>query len=185
LLQRFLCRVCGYRFSQSIVKVNVVGNVGETFDSGNNDHEVRVVSGSCSDEKVYDGLPFSFGEDVGSHDISNVEKGLNDLPFYNRKTQVCAQKDAKNLNNTTETKTVARFFVYTPSIKRASYRVNWRVDYRLCRTTVFSLESVYEKGKTSRLLLFCWCLLAFSFENQSHDDNGYYNCCCADCYVSC
>jgi len=106
-VQRYLCRVCGYRFSQSSVKVNVMGKVGETFDSGNNNHKVGVASGDGSYEKVYDCLPFSFSEDVGSHDISIVEKGLNNLPFYNRNTQVCANKGAKNLNTTTETKTVA------------------------------------------------------------------------------
>lgn len=73
-----------------------MGKVGETFDSGNNNHEVRVASVDGSDEKVYYGLPFAFGEDVSSHDLSIVEKDLNNLPFYNRNIQVCARKDAKN-----------------------------------------------------------------------------------------
>ena len=76
-----------------------MGKVGETFDSGNNNHEVRVASVDGSDEKVYYGLPFAFGEYVSSHDLSIVEKGLNNLPFYNRNIQVCAQKDAKNLHH--------------------------------------------------------------------------------------
>ena len=72
-VQRYLCRVCVYRFSQSSVKVNVTGKVRETSNSGNDNHKVRVASGDGSDEKVNDGLPFAFGEDVGSHNLSIVE----------------------------------------------------------------------------------------------------------------
>ena len=106
-VQRFLCRVCGYRFSESIVKVNVAGKVGEGLNSGEDDHEVGVASGDASDEKVDDCLPFAFGEDVSSHNTSTVEKDLNNLPFYNSSHQVCVHKDAKNLNATTETKPIA------------------------------------------------------------------------------
>jgi hypothetical protein len=73
-MQRYLCRVCVYRFSQSSVKVNVTGKVRKTSNSGNDNHKVRVASGDSSDEKVNDGLSFAFGEDVGSHNLSNVEK---------------------------------------------------------------------------------------------------------------
>lgn len=109
-VQRFLCRICGYRFSQSGVKVNVAGKVGESLDSGENNHKVRVASGDTSDKKIDDGLSFASCEDVSSHDISIVEKSLNNLPFYNSKRQVRAQKDAKNLNTATETKNVAGEF---------------------------------------------------------------------------
>ena len=106
-VQRFLCRVCGYRFSESSVKVNVMGKVGESLDSGENHQEVRVASRDASYEKVDNGLSFFYGEDVSSHELSIVEKSLNGLPFHSRNSQVCAQKDAKNLNTTTETITVA------------------------------------------------------------------------------
>ena len=72
-VERYLCRVCGYCFSQPSVKVNVTRKVRETSNSGNNNHKVRVASGDGSDEKVNYGLPFAFGEDVGSHNLSNVE----------------------------------------------------------------------------------------------------------------
>ena len=99
-VQRFLCRVCGYRFFESIVEVDVAGKVIESLDSGENDHEVGVTSGDASDEKVNDCLPFALGEDVSSHDISIVEKGLYDLPFYNSKRQVRAQKKHRHYSVT-------------------------------------------------------------------------------------
>jgi integrase len=105
-IQRWLCRNCGFRFSESIVEVNVVGKVGEVFDSAKNHHEVGVASRDAPDKEVDDGLSFALGEDVSSHELSIVEKRLNALSFYNSKRQVCAQKDAKNLNPTTEIKTV-------------------------------------------------------------------------------
>ena len=106
-VQRFLCRVCGHRFSESSVKVNVAGKVVESLDSGENHHEVGVASGDASDEKVDDCSSFASCEDVSSHDVSSVEKSLYGLPFYNSKRQLCASKRAKKLDATTEIKTVA------------------------------------------------------------------------------
>lgn len=82
-IQRYLCCVCGYRFSQSIIEVDITGKVIESLDSGEDDHEVRVASGDTFKKKVNDCLPFVLGEDVSSHDISIVEKCLNAFPFYN------------------------------------------------------------------------------------------------------
>lgn len=107
LVQRFICRDCGYRFSESTVEVDIAGKVAESLDSGEYYHEVGIASGDASDEEVDNSLSFFSGENVSSHEFSIVEKSLNDLPFYNSNHQVCAQKDAKNLNTTTETKTVA------------------------------------------------------------------------------
>jgi integrase len=107
-VQRFLCRDCGYRFSESSVKVNVTVKVDKTLNSKKNYRKVRVTSRDSSVDKVADGLPFLLGEDVGSHDFSIVEKDLNSFSFYNSKRQVCAlDKKAKNLDLTTEMKTVA------------------------------------------------------------------------------
>jgi integrase len=120
-VQRYLCRVCGYRFSQSSVKVNVMGKVRETFDSGKNNHEVRVASLDGSNKKVYDGLSFAFGENVSSHTLSIVEKDLNNFPFNNSNRQLGAlHKKAKKLDTTTENKTVAGTESYAePDVKGA------------------------------------------------------------------
>ena len=106
-VQRYLCRVCGHRFSQSIIKVDVTEKVSEAFHSKKNNGKVRVASRDSSVDEVSDCLPFLFSEDVASHNFSIVEKDLNDLLFYNSKRQVCAQKDAKNLKPQAETKSVA------------------------------------------------------------------------------
>jgi hypothetical protein len=106
-IQRYLCRVCGYRFSESSVEVHVVGKVSESLHSGQDDHEVRVASRDASDEKVDDDLSFFYGEDVSSHDISIAEKSLYDLPFHNSKRQLCVLEKAKKLDTATKTKNVA------------------------------------------------------------------------------
>jgi integrase len=151
-VQRFLCRVCGYRFSESSVKVNVVGKVGESFDSGKNHDEVGVASGYASDKKVDDCLSFAFGEDVASHNTSIVEKGLNGLPFYNSSHQVCAQKDAKNLNTATETKTVAgESQKITQDTKGKILEFAWHLKKQnssdsTIRTFTFLLKKLAENG---------------------------------------
>jgi integrase len=106
-VQRWLCRSCGHRFSESRVEVDVAGEVGEMFHSGDDDDEVRVASWNGSNKKVDDCLSFALGEDVTSHETSTVEKDLNCLPFYNRSAQICAKK-AKNLRpQQTDTKVKA------------------------------------------------------------------------------
>jgi integrase len=99
-VQRWLCRNCGFRFSESGVKGNVTGKVGETLNSKKNYHKIRVASWNPSIDEVSDGLSFLFGEYVTPHNLSIAEKDLNNLPFYSSKHQVCAQQDAKNLNPT-------------------------------------------------------------------------------------
>jgi integrase len=101
-IQRWLCRNCGYRFSESSVKVDVAGKISKMLHSRNNNDEVRVASWNSSNKKVDDCLSFALGEDVSSHNTSTIEKDLYGLPFYNRSNQVCAQKDAKNLNPTSK-----------------------------------------------------------------------------------
>ncbi len=107
-MQRYLCRVCGYRFYKSSVKLNVTRKISKSLNPRENHHEVRVASGDATDEKINDCLPFVPGEDVSSHDISIAENSLYGLPFYNSKRQLCAiPKEAKKLDTATETKTVA------------------------------------------------------------------------------
>jgi integrase/predicted RNA-binding Zn-ribbon protein involved in translation (DUF1610 family) len=110
--QRFLCRFCGFRFTEPNKNVNVARKVGETFDSGQNNHEVRVTPRDCSIKKISDGSPLAFSENVSSHsssDISIVEKHLNSLPYYNSNYQLCAiKKEAKKLELTQKLKICAR-----------------------------------------------------------------------------
>jgi len=101
-VQRYLCRFCGYRFSQSNIKVNVAEKVNETLNSEKDNCKVRVASRNFSVNKVTDSLSFFYGENVASHDFSIVEKLLNNFSFHSGKRQVCAKKDAKNLDSAQE-----------------------------------------------------------------------------------
>jgi len=105
-VQRYVCRSCGFRFSESTaqfqVKVDVAGEVPESFKSSQNHAESAVLGVDASFKKASDYSPFSFGENIGSHDdslASRVEKTLNSLRFYNRKCQVrvTETQGAKNL----------------------------------------------------------------------------------------
>ena len=59
-------------------------------------------------KKVVDNSSFSVSEDVGSHIDTDTGKGLSNLRSYSSKRQICALKgEAKNLDTTTEIKTVA------------------------------------------------------------------------------
>jgi len=101
-IQRFLCRSCGFRFSEPNVKVNVRCKVSEASEPGQNSHKGRVVAGSRAVEESANGFSFLLSEDVCSHNLSSVAKGLNALPFYSSNHRVCATtKGAKNLETTT------------------------------------------------------------------------------------
>ena len=97
--QRWLCRSCGHRFSQPKVKIHVRSQVFETFNPGDNGHENRAVSGKRAVQESSDDLSFLISKNIGSHNITTVEKDLYLLPFYNSKHRVCASEKAKNLEN--------------------------------------------------------------------------------------
>lgn len=104
-VQRWLCRSCSYRFSESNVKVHIASEVFETLDPIDNSHKGRVGSSSRTVQESANGLSFLLSEDVRSHNLSSVAKGLNALPLYSSNAK-CASKKAKNLS-ATEIKTVA------------------------------------------------------------------------------
>jgi integrase/predicted RNA-binding Zn-ribbon protein involved in translation (DUF1610 family) len=142
--QRFLCRSCGFRFTEPDKKVDVAGKVGETFDSGQNNHEVRVASRDCSIKEISNSSSLSFSEDVSSHkssSISIVEKGLNTLPFYNSNRQICAQKDAKNLEPVQKTK--GRLFCAGDAKLSADTKGLLTQFYAYLEKEAYSVESDY------------------------------------------
>lgn len=101
-IQRFLCRACGYRFSEPQVEIYVNTQVSEGLKPRKNHLHPRISPLNIAFKKLSDRNPFSFGEDVASHkepsSIATVEKRLNNLPFYNRNHQVCvSENEAKNL----------------------------------------------------------------------------------------
>jgi len=114
-IQRFLCRFCGYRFSESKVKFNVGGEVLEVLNS-----EPKLSNGAvaCVDSSLKVGsnlLPFKRGEYVASHSQSQgtiIGKGLNIFGDYNRNCRVCgwkaqpknsARQKAREMENASQT----------------------------------------------------------------------------------
>ena len=110
-VQRWLCRACGYRFSQPNVKVNVIPQISKVSNPAENVHEVRVTSRNRTLKEPSNSLPFSFRENICSHNRSNlsiIEKGLNAFPSYSRYAKVCdSDEESKNLASPIETKTIA------------------------------------------------------------------------------
>jgi integrase len=103
-LQRWLCRSCGYRFSESNQQIQVFRKVHGLKPSSDLT-EARVSERDFSIEKVFNNGSFTFGKDVRSHNLTNLGKGSNTfLSYYSNGNY--ALKDAKKLS-ATETKTVA------------------------------------------------------------------------------
>jgi integrase len=106
-VQRWLCRNCGFRFSEPKVKVNVTRQIFEGSESAE-DHADGIVAGfDLSSKKIGNGCSFPGSKQVASHDVSAVGKNFNTFRIYSSEHQVCAQKDAKNLNPQKEIETIA------------------------------------------------------------------------------
>ncbi len=104
-VQRYFCRSCGLRFSESIassqVDFNVVRQVLKEPDPRKNLPKTNILQSDLSTQPSFQNLSFQSSEDVGSHCSSNVtitEKGLNRFRDYNRDRLVCVSEvEAKNL----------------------------------------------------------------------------------------
>lgn len=101
-IQRFLCRQCGFRFSQSFTELKEKVNVGrqsrEGFDSVKKFPKVGVGCGNGALEEFLNELPFQRSEDIASHNGTVVAKTINGFRDYNSLRRVCASEgEAKNL----------------------------------------------------------------------------------------
>ena len=104
-IQRYLCRSCGFRFSDSTaqlqVKLNIAGKRFKNPNPGQKYSDSVIFGSGFTVQKLADNLPLFRGEDVGSHTkpyASTVEKPLNALCLYNRERRVSATEGkAKNL----------------------------------------------------------------------------------------
>jgi len=96
--QRWLCRACGYRFSELKVKVNVAGKQNENFHSRSYLAKASVSNGNFFSEKSLNDLALPRSEKLASHEVTVIGKGLNALCSYNSRRRVCAsESEAKNL----------------------------------------------------------------------------------------
>ena len=105
-VQRFLCRDCGHRFSESVVKLDVISEVIKGLDSGPNLRKGAVCNVDFSSDKSGDDSSFALGKDSSVHNDVNVGKELNTLLSYNSNCQICARR-AKNLTTALEINTIA------------------------------------------------------------------------------
>jgi integrase/predicted RNA-binding Zn-ribbon protein involved in translation (DUF1610 family) len=93
-VQRYICRLCGFRFSESStnhqVKVNIAGKLLEKPDSGKNFSEANITQADLSFQASLDDLSLQRGEDVGSHsrsDVTIAEKRLNSFRCFKNDRQ--------------------------------------------------------------------------------------------------
>lgn len=106
-IQRFLCRTCGYRFSEPNKQIHVFNQVGR-LDSCSQLANSSVCNRDFSIKEVLKDHSLSFGEDVGSHNVTIIGKRLNSLRSYNSSYQIgVLAKKAKNLAIATENVKVA------------------------------------------------------------------------------
>lgn len=101
-VQRWLCRDCGFRFSESSlhshVKVHVNGQNIKMSNPKTNHLQRRVLEADLPLEEVPDSLALRFRENMGSHKVTSVGKGLNNFRPYNRNCRVSvSEREAKNL----------------------------------------------------------------------------------------
>lgn len=87
-VQRYLCRCCGYRFSDPKVKVNVLK---ESLELPNSVHDLRNLDtiNLSTDEVGFKNPALPVGEYVGSHAFTILGKDINNFLPYNRERQVC------------------------------------------------------------------------------------------------
>ena len=101
-IQRYLCRDCGFRFSETSqpqVKVNISTQNVKGLNPGSNFSDMDIVGRQLSFKKRFDSLSFQRGEDIASHNVTMVAKPINSLRDYNRERQSMRHQDngAKNL----------------------------------------------------------------------------------------
>jgi len=97
-VQRYLCRSCGYRFSQPKIKINIASQIFERpYSQSDLTHDV-VSKLSLTFKESVDDFPLFGSEYVASHKRTTAEQGLNTLRDYNSTRRVCAsESEAKNL----------------------------------------------------------------------------------------
>jgi len=103
-IQRYLCRECGYRFSEPNVKVNVTAQTSKLLHPSANLTEQMISGGKTT---IKEGLDSSFlfrsknvrPQGSNPQDITTAGKDLNAFLHYNSDYRVCASKTkaAKNL----------------------------------------------------------------------------------------
>ena len=96
--QRWLCRVCGHRFTEPKVKVDIISKSGKALNSSFDLAEGTISDSDPAVKKIFQSLSFSTSEDVCSHDVTIIGKRLNSFCSYSSSNKYA--QGAKNLNPT-------------------------------------------------------------------------------------
>lgn len=104
-IQRYLCRLCGFRFSESTAhfRINggIVGQIFKQSNPGKDLSQANILQVGFPVQPTLKNSAFQGCENVGSHNASLVtvpEKRLNTFRVYNRERLVCvSESEAKNL----------------------------------------------------------------------------------------
>jgi len=100
-VQRYLCRRCGYRFSDPEIKLDVPRQGPEQSNSGQNLPNSDVSRGYVAVQPGEEGASLQICKDVRphrEHNVSITAKYINSLRVYNSERQVCvSESEAKNL----------------------------------------------------------------------------------------
>ena len=106
-IQRWLCRNCGYRFSESKVKLNITTKPSELFNPGADLTEKMIRSAKFPFKESLNSSFLFRREDVrpqvSKPHFTKIGKRLNTFPSYNSDCRVCVSEgEAKNLEQQIE-----------------------------------------------------------------------------------
>lgn len=100
-VQRYICRSCFYRFSESSqlkVKVDIAGEPVKAFGPGPDLCKGGVINADFALKEGVDDSPLPVGKDICSHELTVLGKSLNTLSSYTSKRRLCVSEDgAKKL----------------------------------------------------------------------------------------
>ena len=101
VVQRYLCRLCGYRFSEPKVQADISREIPEVSNPGDDDVQRPILYSDPALEKVIDESSLFGSEDIGPHGSSSsgsITETLNILRSHSDERRACAEEDdAKNL----------------------------------------------------------------------------------------
>jgi len=109
-VQRYLCRSCGYRFSEPNIKVNITAQPNKLLHPGANLAKQVIGNRKTALKKRLDSSLLPRSENIRSHGskpqlITTIGKDLNVFPHYNSDCQVCvSEREAKNLSQQQKTR---------------------------------------------------------------------------------
>lgn len=135
-VQRYLCRLCGFRFSQSTAHSGIKGDIlrqfSEQSDSGKNLLQSNIFQSDFSTKPALENPSFKRSEHVASHISSKqtiTAKTLNTFADYNRERLVCvSESEAKNLATVETPKEKAQRGATQADVKGKIFQVAWNLQ---------------------------------------------------------